>query len=101
MHHGCEAGPAELRSIRLAGETGTADQKIPSDGGDGLPGPRHEGELNLLCCGRENVIHKMHARSGVYINWAMASTGAPLDLIRKTTVHITEIYMYKQTFHPD
>lgn len=48
MHHGCEAGPAELRSIRLAGETGTADQKIPADGGDRLPGPWYEGEFDLL-----------------------------------------------------
>lgn len=44
MHHGCEAGPTELRSICLPRETRTADQKVPSDGGDGLPGPRHEGE---------------------------------------------------------
>lgn len=48
MHHGCEAGPTELRSICLPRETRTADQKVPSDGGDGLPGPRHEGEWDLL-----------------------------------------------------
>lgn len=44
VHHGREAGPAQLRSVRVAGETGTADQKVSSDGGDRLPGPRHEGE---------------------------------------------------------
>lgn len=48
MHHGCEAGPAKLQSVCLAGETRTADQKIPSDGGDRLPGPWHEGEFDLL-----------------------------------------------------
>lgn len=48
VHHGREAGPAELRSIRLAGETGAADQKIPADGGDRLPGPWHEGESAVL-----------------------------------------------------
>lgn len=48
MHHGCEAGPTELRSICVPRETRTADQKVPSDGGDGLPGPRHEGEWDLL-----------------------------------------------------
>lgn len=48
MHHGCEAGPAELRPICLPGETRAADQKVPSDGGDGVPGPRHEGEQDLL-----------------------------------------------------
>lgn len=50
MHHGCEAGPAELRSVRLAGETRTADQEIPTDGGDRLSGPWHEGEWDLLLC---------------------------------------------------
>lgn len=47
MHHGCEAGPAELRSVCLPRETRAADQKVPSDGGDGFPGPRHEGESHL------------------------------------------------------
>lgn len=44
MHHGCEAGPAELRPICLPREARAADPEVPSDGGDGLPGPRHEGE---------------------------------------------------------
>lgn len=43
MYHGCEAGPTKLRSICLPRETGTADQEVPSDGGDGFPGPWHEG----------------------------------------------------------
>lgn len=47
LHHGREAGPAELRPVRLAGETGAADQEVPADGGDRLPGARHEGELTF------------------------------------------------------
>lgn len=47
VHHGCEAGPEKLRSICLAGEKGATDQKIPTDGRDGLPGPWHEGECDL------------------------------------------------------
>lgn len=47
VHHGREAGPEELRPVRLAGETGAADQEVPADGGDRLPGARHEGERTL------------------------------------------------------
>lgn len=48
VHHGCEAGSAELRSVCIAGETGAADQEIPADGGDRLPGARPEGESAVL-----------------------------------------------------
>lgn len=48
VHHGREAGPAQLRPLRLTRETGTADKKIPADGGHWLPGPRHEGEFESL-----------------------------------------------------
>lgn len=50
LHHGCEAGPAQLRPICVAGETGTTDKEIPTDGGDWLPGPWHEGELDRNLC---------------------------------------------------
>lgn len=49
MHHGRETWPAELRSICLAGKTGTADKKVPPDGGDWVSCTRHEGEFRLLC----------------------------------------------------
>lgn len=74
MHHGCEAGPTELRPVCLPREARTADQKVPPDGGDGLPGPWHEGEWDLLhfmgeslnrkswewnlCCNRHIVVLK-------------------------------------------
>lgn len=52
VHHGREAGPAQLRPVRLAGETRAADQEVPADGGDRLPGPRHEGESDPTRCRR-------------------------------------------------
>lgn len=68
MHHGCEAGPAELRSVCLAGKTGTADQKIPTDGGDRLLGPWHEGEFDLLSYCRGSLTYQcFKTRSGIHI----------------------------------
>lgn len=66
MHHGREAGPAQLRPVCLAGKAGTADQKVPPDGRDRLSCARHEGEHINTSFDEEvaTCIHSLGLREG-------------------------------------
>lgn len=52
VYHGREDRTEELRSFRFTGETRSADQQVPADGGDGLPAAGDEG---MCFCRRGQV----------------------------------------------